>query len=172
MGTYYKKCYEVKLNLLLTILLSNDTTFNKMKKLEEIFPPKVILPEDIQGIPLEVFVYKKDFGGKSWNQVPESTYSKHLDVFNLMEHSTLSNFIAGFLKILIAYPHDESAWALSFFAQEKRFIDFCTHLSIEQIEKISDVLEACYLAQDYIFKDDEIRQVRENIKIAIKNKND
>lgn len=100
-----------------------------MKSLEKIFIPKVIQPQDIDGIPLEVFSYKRDFGGKSWNQVQQGIYYTHTDVFNLMDYTTLVHFIAGYLKIIIDDPFDDLAFVMCSFASKKGFIEFCKLLS-------------------------------------------
>jgi hypothetical protein len=132
--------------------------------LEELFPPKVIPADQIGGIPLEVFSYQRDFGGRAWTEVDYKSYDRNHDAFSCMDHGTLRYYIAGFLKTIFNDPSSVSAEFIVYFAGDKGFTSFCEHLNPKQIDFLLATID-WIISDDYFGEDNRQQYAKQKTAI-------
>lgn len=130
-----------------------------------LFPPKSISAEEIKGTPPEVYEYRRDFGGKNWNEIPSKTFDYHSDAYCLMEHESLIHYISGFLKVILSEQGSVSAEHLVYFAGSSTFLEFTKLLSTAQTNFLLATIDHLLLIDDYFSISDATHY--ENIKTLI-----
>ena len=121
--------------------------------LEKLFPPIVVPAAEIDGIPLEVRDYMRDFGDLSWPQVPDKFYRLHNDAFHLMAPETLVHYVAGFMRLALLDERSGAEEFFMYFACSDEFAPFCSLLTSSQ---------RAYILQfvDYFIEDDDYNNYR------------
>lgn len=90
-------------------------------RVTELFEPRRLKAEEIQGTAPELFAYREDFSGKGWDELPPEKYQWHDDVFNLMDMETLQHFLPGYLMQAMEPAGSALRWSIQCFSARENF---------------------------------------------------
>ena len=102
------------------------------------------IPE-IGGFGPELGDFRREFGGRSWSEIPPEVLDCHNDAFMLMSAESLRYYLPAFLVRSIQQPRSTSAESFLFFVTSDRFYAFSKLLSLVQ-------RNICFQVGDYVIK--------------------